>query len=84
MPENDARVFSEAFDLYNTYRWTEMKTEDQWIALADACRDFAEKHNWRENPLVFHLAQLVLDVLGKLYQNGQKPPIPDYIGRADL
>lgn len=84
MPEEDAKIFSEAYEIYSKYRWTEMRTEEQWISLADECRDFAEKHRWRENALAFHLAQAVLDTLGEMYRNGKKPPIPDYFGRSDL
>ena len=84
MPEEDAKVFSEAYDIWNLYRWTEMKTDDQWIALAEACRDFAEKHRWRENPLVFRIATAMIDALSDMYANGKKPKIPDYFGRDDL
>ena len=84
MPEEDARIFGEAYEIYNRYRWTEMKDEKQWMALAEACRDFAEKHRWRENPLANRIATAVLDALGDMYSGGKRPKIPDYFGRDDL
>lgn len=84
MPEDEARIFTDAFELYNKYRWAEMQTEQQWMDLSNDCLAFAEKYDWRKNPLTFHLAQMILDVLGEMYRNGQKPKIPDYIGRGDL
>jgi len=84
MPEEDAKIFAEAYDIYSKFRWTEMKADVQWMALAEACRDFAEKHRWRENPLAFRIATAVLDALGDMYSNGKKPKIPDYFGRDDL
>lgn len=84
MPDEDARIYGEAYEIYSKYRWTEMKTDGQWMALADECRDFAEKHCWRENPLAYRLALAVIDTLGDMYAGGKRPKIPDYFGRDDL
>ena len=84
MPDEDAKIFSEAYGIYNKYRWTEMKTDDQWMAFSDEVRDFARAHNWPKNPLAKRIAVMLLDVFGDMYRNGQKPAIPDYFGRDDL
>lgn len=84
MPDEDAKIFSEAFQIYNKYRWTEMVSTDQWNALTDEIRDFAERHQWRTNRLTSCIGSMLLDLFNELYRNGQKPPIPDYFGRSDL
>ena len=84
MPEDDAKVFQDAFSLYNKYRWAEMKSPEQWMAFADEVRDFAEAHRWRENPLTERMGMMLMDLFNDLYENGKKPPIPDYFGRSDL
>ena len=84
MPDEDAKIFSEAFRIYNKYRWTEMKTDDQWISLSNEVRDFAEAHRWRTNALALRISFMLLDVFNDLYKNGRKPEIPDYFGRSDL
>ena len=83
MPDEDAKIFSEAFQIYNKYRWTEMKKE-QWDAFTTEVRDFAWKYQPKSNVLATQMAFMLLDVFNELYKNGQKPPIPDYFGRSDL
>jgi hypothetical protein len=61
-----------------------MKSPEQWTALADEVRDFAEAHRWRENPLAMRAGMMLMDVFDDLYRNGKKPEIPDYFGRSDL
>ena len=84
MPEEDAKVFQGAFEIYNKYRWTEMTSDTQWKALWDELRDFSEAHRWRENVLVTAMASMLVDVFCDLYRDGKKPAIPDYFWRSDL
>ncbi len=84
MPDEDAKIFNEAFRIYNKYRWTEMRTDSQWIDLSNEVRDFAEKYHWRTNQLAAHMGYMLLEVFNDLYKNGKKPEIPDYFGRDDL
>lgn len=84
MPDEDGKIFAEACRIYEKYRWTEMKSPEQWTALADEVRDFAEAHRWRENPLAMRAGMMLMDVFDDLYRNGKKPEIPDYFGRSDL
>lgn len=83
-PEEDARIFGEAFRLYNDHRWKELATVEDWTALADALIDFANKNKWQENPLAERLTYMLFDVFNDLYKGGKTPPIPDYFGRSDL
>ena len=83
MPDEDGKIFSEAFELYNKYRWHEIQT-DEWIQLSNDIRDFAEAHQWKDNPLAKYIGFMLLDVFNELYKNGNKPAIPDYFGRSDL
>lgn len=84
MPDEDAKIFSEAFEIYNKYRWAEMTSDDQWIAFTDDVRDFADKHKWKENTLAARIGVMLLEVFSELYRDGKKPVIPNYFGRDDL
>ena len=84
MPEEDAKIFSEAFEIYNKYRWTEMKTPEQWEALTNEVGAFADRHQWRTNQLTKRIGHMLLDIFSDMYRNGRKPSIPDYFGRDDL
>lgn len=84
MPEDDAKIFQDAFAIYNKYRWTEMTSPEQWMAFSEDVRDFARAYNWARNPLAKRIAQMLLDLFNDLYKGGKKPAIPDYFGRSDL
>ena len=84
MPDEDGNIFAEACRIYEKYRWTEMKSPEQWMELADEVRDFAEKHRWRENALALRAGMMLMDVFSDMYRDGKKPEIPDYFGRSDL
>lgn len=84
MPEEDARIFSDAYELYEKYRYTEMRTDEQWAAFVNEVRSFAERHAWRENKLAERLGLSLIDTLNDLYADGKKPAFPDYFGRSDL
>ena len=84
MPDDDAKVFQDAFEIYNKYRWTEMTSDTQWMTLADEVRDFAVRHRWRDNPLAMRAGMMILDVFNDLYCDGKRPAMPDYFGRGDL
>ena len=83
MPEHDEKIFGEIYEIYNKYRWKQLSKEDL-ILLTSELGTFAEKYNWKENPLAFHLADAMISVFDDLYRNGKVPKIPDYIGRSDL
>ena len=84
MQEEDAKIYAEAYEIWNRYRWTELTTDAQWMELAEACRDFADRHGGQENPLAFRIGAAILEALGDMYAGGKKPKIPDYFGRDDL
>lgn len=83
MPE-DAKIFGECYELYEKYRSALIETDEQWMALAVDVKDFAERNDWRNNPLTKRLALSLLDILNDLYRDGKRPVIPDYFGRSDL
>lgn len=84
MPEEDAKVFQDAFGIYNKYRWTEMQSDAQWEALWADLKEFAEAHRWRESVLARAMVAMLTDVFCEMYRGGKKPVIPDYFGRSDL
>ena len=83
MPEQDEKIFGEIYEIYSRYRWQQLTNEDL-IRLTSELAIFAEKYNWKKNPLAFHLADAMISVFDDLYRNGNVPQIPDYIGRSDL
>ena len=83
MPETDAKIFGEAYELYNRFRWRVLKDED-FIELSNAIAALAEKYNWQHNPLAYRIASMLFDVFNDLYKDGRVPAVPDYFGRSDL
>lgn len=83
MPE-DAKIFGECYELYEKYRPVLIETDEQWAALAEDVRQFAERNDWRNNPLANRLALSLLDTFNDMYRDGKKPVMPDYFGRSDL
>lgn len=84
MPEEDGKIFQEAFGIYNKYRWEEIKTPERWKELMDEIRDFAVRYRYAENVLAVHMSCMLIDTFNDLYKDGKKPVIPDYFGRNDL
>ena len=83
MPENDARIFGEAYEIYNKWRCKVMKPDD-FIDLNIELAEFAERNNFKENPLARRLAGALFDIFNDLYSGGKVPAMPDYFGRSDL
>ena len=81
MPETDERIFGEVWNIYNNYRWRELK-QDDFVKLSNELAALAELH--KGNPLAMNLALALFDTFNELYRNGAKPKIPDYFGRSDL
>lgn len=82
MPEEDAKIFAEAYNLFDKWRGTEIHTLDQWCQLTNEVYDFVVEHV--ESRLALRLAIGIMDTFDDLYKDGQKPPMPDYFGRSDL
>lgn len=82
MPEEDAKIFGEAYKLYEKWRGTDIHTLDQWCQLTNEMYDLVEKHV--DSRLALRLAIGIMDTFDDLYRDGQKPPMPDYFGRSDL
>ena len=83
MPETDAKIFGEAYELYNRFRWRVLKDED-FIELSNAIAALAEKYDWQHNSLAYRIASMLFDVFNDLYKDGRVPAVPDYFGRSDL
>lgn len=83
MPEEDQQVFAEIWNIYNEYRWKQMRPDD-FIEMTKKVGAMAELHKWQENPLACRLAEAILFTFDDLYSGGKVPAIPDYIGRSDL
>ncbi len=83
MQEEDARIFTEAFELYNRFRWRTLEDED-FVRLSRELSEFAAKHDFQNNSLAFRISMMIFDVFNDLYGNGKVPVIPDYFGRSDL
>ncbi len=83
MPETDEKIFGEAYELYNRYRWRILKDEDFLQLSNDICR-LAAEHDFQHNPLANHISLMLFDVFNDLYKDGRVPAVPDYFGRSDL
>ena len=77
MPETDAKIFGEAYDLYTRYRWRILKDED-FLSLSNDIAAFGH------NPLTDRLVMMLFDVFNDLYKDGRVPALPGYLGRSDL
>ena len=82
MPENDARIFGEAYEIYNKWRWKVIRPEE-FLDLNMELADFTARND-QNNPLTLRLAVALFETFDDLYRNGNVPAIPDYIGRCDL
>ena len=83
MPEKDEKIFGEAYELYNRFRWRVLKDED-FIELTNEIAALAEKYDWQNNPLAYRITSMLFDVFNDLYKDGRVPAVPDYFGRSDL
>lgn len=83
MPETDEKIFGDAYEIYNKYRWRILKEED-FLQLSNDISALAQKYDWQHNPLADRLAQMLFDVFNDFYKDGRVPAVPDYFGRSDL
>ena len=83
MPETDEKIFGEAYDLYNRYRWRILK-DDDFIQFSNDITALAVKYDFTHNPLANRIAEMLFDVFNDLYKDGRVPAMPDYFGRSDL
>ena len=82
MPEEDGKIFGEAYELYEQWRSTLIETPEQWIQVTNEMHDFVCRHN--SSRLALRLATGIMDTLDDLYKGGQRPPMADYLGRSDI
>jgi hypothetical protein len=82
MPEEDGKIFGEAYQLYDKWRGTRIERPEQWLHLTEELHGFVCRHP--ESRLALRLAIGLMDTIDDLYHDGQAPAVPDYIGRADL
>ena len=83
MPETDEKIFGDAYEIYNKYRWRILKEED-FLQLSNDVSALAQKYDWQRNPLADRAAQMLFDVFNDFYKDGRVPAVPDYFGRSDL
>lgn len=83
MPETDEKIFGEAYELYNKYRWRILKDED-FLDLSNDIAALAARYDFQRNPLANRLSLMLFDVFNDLYKDGRIPAMPDYFGRSDL
>lgn len=83
MPETDEKIFGEAYEVYNKYRWRILSGED-FIQLSNDIAKLASKYDFQHNPLANHISLMLFDVFNDLYKDGRVPAVPDYFGRSDL
>lgn len=82
MPENDAKIFGEAYEIYNKWRWKVIKPAE-FVDLNMELADFIARND-EKNPLTMRLAVALFETFDDLYSGGKVPAVPDYFGRSDL
>ena len=82
MPEEDAKVFGEAYQLYEKWRSVLIDTPEKWIQVTNEMHQFVCRNE--SSRLALRLAIGIMDTLDDLYKGGQRPPVADYLGRSDL
>ena len=82
MPEEDKKIFQEVYELYDKWRGTLMETDDQWLMIT--AEFYALIRNHPNNRFAIHLVTGIMDHFDELYRNGNRPPMPSYLGREDL
>ena len=82
MPEEDAKIFQEAYQLFDKWRGVQIRTGEQWIQVTLDMQKLCLDHTG--NRLAMRLAIGLMDTIDDLYHDGAVPAVPDYIGRGDL
>ena len=82
MPEEDGKIFGEAYQIYEKWRSVVIDGEEQWTEFIRDVHGLAARYDG--NRLALRLAVGIADTFDDLYRNGAKPPMPDYFGRSDL
>lgn len=82
MSEEDAKIFQEAYQLYDKWRGVEIRTGEQWIQVTNEMQKLCLDHPG--NRLAMRLAIGLMDTIDDLYHDGAVPAVPDYFGRNDL
>lgn len=82
MPEEDAKIFGEAYELYEKWRSVEIRRPEQWLEATNDFHGLVCRHEG--NQLALRLAISLMDTFDDLYKDGNVPAVPDYIGRSDL
>lgn len=82
MSEEDAKIFQEAYQLYDKWRGVQIRTGEQWIQVTNEMKKLCLDHPG--NRLAMRLAIGLMDTIDDLYHDGAVPAVPDYIGKGDL
>ena len=82
MPEEDGKIFGEAYTLYEKWRSVLIDKPEQWIQVTNEMQAFVSRHE--NSRLALRLAIGIMDTLDDLYKGGKRPPVADYLGRSDL
>ena len=82
MPEEDAKIFQEAFTLYDKWRGIQIRTAEQWLQVTNDMQQLCLDHPGSR--LAMRLSIGLMDTIDDLYHDGSVPAVPDYIGRSDL
>ena len=82
MPEEDAKIFGEAYEIWQQWRSVLITELSQWEQLTADFEGLAVRHP--ESRLALRLAIGMMDSFDDLYKDGRKPAVADYIGREDL
>ena len=82
MPEEDAKIFEEAYRLYDKWRSVMISTPEEWVKLNHDLEGLVTRY--QESRLALRLAIGLFDTFDDLYKDGKQPAVPDYFGRSDL
>ena len=82
MPEEDGKIFGDAYALWDKWRGMRIERKEQWLQVTEELHGFVCRHE--SSRLALRLAIGIMDTLDDLYKGGQVPAVPDYIGRGDL
>ena len=82
MPEEEGKIFGEAYRLYEKWRGVLIDTSDKWMQVTNDFYQFVAGNN--SNPLAVHLAVGIMDTFDEMYHDGKQPVIEGYLGRSDL
>lgn len=77
MPEEDARIFGDFFNIWKKYREKRM-IEADWIAFGDEVAACAMLHHFETNPLATQVSTAIINAMGELYADGKVPAMADY------